>query len=92
MGEYIGKDYKGNKVFMAETAEIAKLQKGTERFLKTLAPFMGWDAEQLDHVFVSDESTIADFNLEDGELIELSKQLGFPITHESYIKDIAATI
>ena len=91
---YIGTDYEGRDIYVAETDEINKLRKGTLRFLQILAPFVSSMSpeEWAENCFVSDLSTMGDFNLKDKQLKALSKKLGFAITHDSYIKDIAMTI
>jgi len=91
--QYLGKA-RGYDVYTADDAEVEKYQAGLRRFLIVIAPYVSkkrTPEEWADNVFVSDQSTVGDFGLSEKELEEVSKKLGFKVTNESFIKDVAAT-
>ncbi len=85
------------KIEIADTTEIAKAEKGVKRVLYAICAIMHsgeeWTRDEwVDGCFVSDESTIGDFLHDEADVLELSKELGFTVTKESYIKDVAVTV
>ena len=87
-GEPFAKDVFGNDVFLAETTQIEVNQENVKALLWMIAPFMGW--KNVDHVFVSDMSSLSDFGLDDGELQQIQNKLGFTIKASDYLFEIAA--
>lgn len=82
------KDYLGRDVYLAPSDEIKEAGSTVDRLLEMLASFMGWE-DGGEHVFVSDESTLGDFCLDDDDLEKLSIQVGFKVGPGDYVYDIA---
>ena len=83
----IATDPFGNKIFMADTIEIERRNANVNTLLWLVAPHMGW--EDLSRVFVSDRSSLGDFCLEPHVLKEISEKLGFSVSDDDLIWEIA---
>jgi Asp-tRNA(Asn)/Glu-tRNA(Gln) amidotransferase C subunit len=79
------------KIESAPTDEIDKVQKQVDRVLEIIGRIMGFEEGEFS-AFVTDESTVGDFLRDDKQIEKLTKKLGFTVTRQSYIKDIAVTI
>jgi hypothetical protein len=77
----------GNKITMASVSNIACWPKQTEKLLVMIGEYIGWGGDT-SLVFVSDESLIGDFNLEDNELEDLSSKLGFSVKHGDLVVEV----
>ena len=77
--EEIGK-FKGKKVLIEESSQVVSLQIKIDAIL---------DAIGFPGAFVSDESMIADFYLDENDLVEASKKLGTKITDNDCLINIA---
>ena len=80
--------FKGYKIVAAETNLVNQQGKNIDKLLLMIGEYMGWEGDT-SHVFVSDESRIGDFSLENYELEELSTKLGFKVNQKDFIYEIA---
>lgn len=79
--------FKGKKIEFADQTQVTNLKEQVDKVLWMIAGYMGW--EDLSYVFVSDLSTLGDYSLEDHELAEFGRKLGFEVGHKDYIYEIA---
>jgi hypothetical protein len=82
------KDVLGRKIVMAPSVEIERNRESVDRLLLMVGEYMGWEGDT-SHVFVSDMTTLGDFNLEESEMEELSRKVGFPVARSDELKDVA---
>lgn len=61
--------------------------KDLKPWVKKVTDMMGFT-----RCFISDQSTISDFDLDDQELAQLNEKLGLPVSHKDYIVDVAARL
>lgn len=85
------------KVEMADSDYVEANKKNVAALMVMVGKYMDPDPEWqqtfatfAQSVFVSDESTLRDFNLEDADMKALGDDLGFPVNNDDCIFQIAA--
>lgn len=79
---------KNAKIIFAPSTQVDSAPNQKEKLIRAIGEFMGWEEEDLQHVFISDQSSLSDFNLEKEEIEELGAKLGFKVEGSDYITDI----
>jgi hypothetical protein len=77
------------KITIAKTTEINKFQPHVDQLLRLISVYVSLD---LSDVFVSDQSSFWDFGLSKGQLEKISDELGFHVTEDVYLADVARKI
>ena len=85
------------KIEFASAIRVESLRPEVDGLLRHIARFLKEpnesDDDWLDYVFVSDESSLADFLSEDSELVELRESLVMPeLTIQDSICDVALAL
>jgi len=88
MNKPIDKDVFGNQISLAASAQVEQRRANINRLLLLVGEHMGWEGD-ISHVFVSDQSTLGDFGLEPDGLRQISEKLGFVVSNDDYLTDIA---
>lgn len=73
-------DMKKKKIEFASGQRISYLEPWVDQVMKAICP---------DYLFISDESSIGDFEVEEEGLPALSKELGVPVKMRDLIVDVA---
>ena len=81
-------DMSGAKIAMADSNLVEKYRDKVEVILWAVANVKGWG--DIDDVFVSDMSSLGDFQLSDAQLRTIQAVVGFPIKAQHLIYEIAA--
>jgi hypothetical protein len=71
---------RNKKIVFAPQDKIRELRPWVQSVLEAIGHPEAW---------VSDQSSVGDFCLDDDELAEVSEILGVPVEHKSYIHDLA---
>lgn len=88
-------DVFGNQIEFGEQGKVEFYGVQMKPVLAAIAFFMceTMDPQEwLKHVWVSDGSTVGDFNLEDEEVVKISETLGVPAGQRDYLWEIAQRI
>jgi hypothetical protein len=88
MKRFFAKDHEGRKIYMAETDKVSQNREAMDQLLLLIGDYMEWNGD-ISHVFVSNESQLSDFGLDDAEVKQLSDRLEFTVTQQDYLVDIA---
>lgn len=87
--------FKGKEIVYAATKEVSRLDSQIHQLLVLIGKYMTethTPEEWAEYCFVSDESRLGDFGLEDLEVDELAKILGFSVAQKDYMYEIAMKI
>lgn len=87
-GKFFGKK---PKITMAETSLVERAQANkVTHLLQAIGKqlYGPEDTENWKSIWVSDKSTLGDFDLEPEQLEVLGQEIGFPVKHEDYIHEI----
>lgn len=87
----VHKDFSGWKIEAAATSATQKYLNQLAELKVLIGGFISDDAEDwAANCWVSDMSTLWDFMLDQDDLAELSKTLGFPVTKDMYLYQVCA--
>ena len=86
-------DVMGNRIVFADRAEVTMYAPEIERVLAAIAFFMSSDpVKWMKNCWVSDMSSMSDFNLTEQDVTKISESLGVPIGEDDLLWKIAQAI